>query len=73
MKDLQELSKKTGLSIDTLRLIKARESAFKQNTSVLNKTIQDEDSQKKIQSFKKLSDAVKSFMSFKNITSVQMG
>jgi hypothetical protein len=40
---------------------------------MLNKTIQDEDSQKKIQTFKKLSDAVKSFMSFKNVTSVQMG
>lgn len=29
LKALQELSKKTGLTVDTLRIIKAKEGAFK--------------------------------------------
>jgi len=45
---LKALSAKTGLSLDTLRLLKAKESAIMQSKSIMNRSMTLEDNQKKI-------------------------
>lgn len=69
MKDrakLEAWSKKTGLSIETLKLIQTKQQVIKENKEKLDQTVlQPETQKKKLQQLNKLSDMIKSTFSMK--------
>eukprot|EP00347_Sterkiella_histriomuscorum_P020493 403337591 len=69
---LTALSQKTGLSIETLRLIKAKEGAIKQSQNIMNKSMVLQDSQKKFQTLSKISEQIRLQMNFKNVSALYL-